>query len=161
MTSERLLLGPGPSPVSARVMGAMSAPVVSHLDPEMLVILDDMRRLLDRTFGAGAGAFSLAISGTGTSGMEAAVANVTAPGARVFVIVTGYFGDRLAQIFQRYGAEVTRHDVDWGRACDPGAVERALGTAQFDIVAVVHAETSTGVLNPVREIAAIAARAGA
>jgi alanine-glyoxylate transaminase/serine-glyoxylate transaminase/serine-pyruvate transaminase len=161
MTSERLLLGPGPSPVSARVMGAMSAPVVSHLDPEMLVILDDMRGLLDRTFRAGPGAFSLAISGTGTSGMEAAVANVTAPGARVFVIVTGYFGDRLAQIFQRYGAEVTRHDGEWGRACDPAAVERALGTGKFDIVAVVHAETSTGVLNPVREIAAIAARAGA
>ena len=161
MTSERLLLGPGPSPVSARVMGAMSAPVVSHLDPEMLVILDDMRGLLDRTFGAGAGAFSLAISGTGTSGMEAAVANVTAPGARVLVIVTGYFGDRLAQIFQRYGAEVTRHDVEWGRACDPAAVERALATAKFDIVAVVHAETSTGVLNPVRDIAAIATRAGA
>ena len=161
MTSERLLLGPGPSPVSARVMGAMSAPVVSHLDPEMLVILDDMRGLLDRTFGAGPGAFSLAISGTGTSGMEAAVANVTAPGARVFVIVTGYFGDRLAQIFQRYGAEVTRHDAEWGRACDPAAVERALGAGKFDIVAVVHAETSTGVLNPVREIAAIAARAGA
>ncbi len=161
MTSERLLLGPGPSPVSARVMGAMSAPVVSHLDPEMLVILDDMRGLLDRTFGAGAGAFSLAISGTGTSGMEAAVANVTAPGARVLVIVTGYFGDRLAQIFQRYGAEVTRHDVEWGRACDPAAVERALATSKFDIVAVVHAETSTGVLNPVRDIAAIAARAGA
>jgi alanine-glyoxylate transaminase / serine-glyoxylate transaminase / serine-pyruvate transaminase len=161
MTSERLLLGPGPSPVSARVMGAMSAPVVSHLDPEMLVILDDMRGLLDRTFGAGAGAFSLAISGTGTSGMEAAVANVTAPGARVLVIVTGYFGDRLAQIFQRYGAEVTRHDVEWGRACDPAAVERVLATAKFDIVAVVHAETSTGVLNPVRDIAAIATRAGA
>ena len=161
MTSERLLLGPGPSPVSARVMGAMSAPVVSHLDPEMLVILDDMRGLLDRTFGAGAGAFSLAISGTGTSGMEAAVANVTAPGARVLVIVTGYFGDRLAQIFQRYGAEVTRHDVEWGRACDPAGVERALATAKFDIVAVVHAETSTGVLNPVRDIAAIATRAGA
>ena len=161
MTSERLLLGPGPSPVSARVMGAMAAPVVSHLDPEMLVILDDMRGLLDRTFGAGAGAFSLAISGTGTSGMEAAVANVTAPGARVLVIVTGYFGDRLAQIFQRYGAEVTRHDVEWGRACDPAAVERALATSKFDIVAAVHAETSTGVLNPVRDIAAIAARAGA
>jgi alanine-glyoxylate transaminase / serine-glyoxylate transaminase / serine-pyruvate transaminase len=161
MTSERLLLGPGPSPVSARVMGAMAAPVVSHLDPEMLVILDDMRGLLDRTFGAGAGAFSLAISGTGTSGMEAAVANVTAPGARVLVIVTGYFGDRLAQIFQRYGAEVTRHDVEWGRACDPAAVERTIATSKFDIVAVVHAETSTGVLNPVRDIAAIAARAGA
>ena len=85
--------------------------------------------------------------------MEAAVANVTTPGARVLVVVTGYFGDRLAQIFQRYGATVTRVDVEWGRACDPAAVERALAATPADIVAVVHAETSTGVLNPVEEIA--------
>jgi alanine-glyoxylate transaminase/serine-glyoxylate transaminase/serine-pyruvate transaminase len=142
-------------------MRAMSSPVLSHLDPEMVKILDDLRARLDRTFGAASGAFSLAISGTGTSGMEAAVANVTAPGTRVLVVVSGYFGDRLAQIFQRYGAEVTRLDVEWGRACDPAAVERALTAAAADIVAVVHAETSTGVLNPVQPIAAIAARSGA
>ncbi len=161
MTPERLLLGPGPSPVSARVMRALSAPVLSHLDPEMVVILDDLRRRLDSTFGAGPGALSLTVSGTGTSGMEAAVANTTVPGARVLVVVSGYFGDRLAQIFQRYGATVTRVDVEWGRACDPAAVERALAAAPADIVAVVHAETSTGVLNPVREIAALAARVDA
>ena len=161
MTSERLLLGPGPSPVSARVMRALSAPVLSHLDPEMVVILDDLRRRLDGTLGAAPGALSLAISGTGTAGMEAAVANITAPGTRVLVVVTGYFGDRLAQIFERYGATVTRVDVEWGRACDPAAVERALAAAPADIVAVVHAETSTGVLNPVQAIAQIAARANA
>ena len=161
MTPERLLLGPGPSPVSARVMRAMSAPVLSHLDPEMMVILDDLRRRLDWTFGAGPGAFSLAVSGTGTSGMEAAVSNVTALGTRVLAVVTGYFGDRLAQIFQRYGGDVTRVDVEWGRACDPAAVERALSATPADVVAVVHAETSTGVLNPVQEIARLAARAGA
>jgi len=161
MTSERLLLGPGPSPVSARVMRALSEPVLSHLDPEMMAILDDLRRRLDWTFGAASGAFSFAVSGTGTSGMEAAVANVTAPGTRVLVVVTGYFGDRLAQIFERYGARVTRLDVEWGRACDPAAVERVLAAAPADIVAVVHAETSTGVLNPVQDIARIAAQAGA
>ena len=161
MTSERLLLGPGPSPVSARVMRALSAPVLSHLDPEMVVILDDLRRRLDGTLGAAPGALSLAISGTGTAGMEAAVANITAPGTRVLVVVTGYFGDRLAQIFERYGATVTRVEVEWGRACDPAAVERALAAAPADIVAVVHAETSTGVLNPVQAIAQIAARANA
>jgi alanine-glyoxylate transaminase/serine-glyoxylate transaminase/serine-pyruvate transaminase len=142
-------------------MRALSAPVLSHLDPEMVVILDDLRRRLDTTLGAGPGAFSLAISGTGTAGMEAAVANITAPGTRVLVVVTGYFGDRLAQIFERYGAAVTRVDVEWGRACDPAAVERALAAAPADIVAVVHAETSTGVLNPVQAIAQIAARANA
>jgi alanine-glyoxylate transaminase / serine-glyoxylate transaminase / serine-pyruvate transaminase len=161
MTSERLLLGPGPSPVSARVMRALSDPVLSHLDPEMMAILDDLRRRLDWTFGAAGGAFSFAVSGTGTSGMEAAVANVTAPGARVLVVVTGYFGDRLAQIFQRYGANVARIEVEWGRACDPAAVERALAAAPADIVAVVQAETSTGVLNPVQDIARIAADGGA
>ena len=161
MTSERLLLGPGPSPVSARVMRALSEPVLSHLDPEMMTILDDVRRQLAWAFGAADTAFSLAISGTGTSGMEAAVANVTAPGTRALVVVTGYFGDRLAQIFQRYGANVTRLDVEWGRACDPAMVERALSSAPADIVAIVHAETSTGVLNPVQDIARIAADAGA
>jgi alanine-glyoxylate transaminase/serine-glyoxylate transaminase/serine-pyruvate transaminase len=161
MTPERLLLGPGPSPVSARVMRAMSSPVLSHLDPEMVKILDDLRGRLDRVFGAHAGAFSMAISGTGTSGMETAVANVTRPGARALVVVSGYFGDRLAQIFERYGAEVQRLDGEWGRACDPAAVERALAAAPADIVGVVHAETSTGVLNPIETIAAIAARNGA
>ena len=161
MTPERLLLGPGPSPVSARVMRAMSAPVLSHLDPEMVVILDDMRRRLDWTFGAGPGAFSLAVSGTGTSGMEAAVANVTAPGTRVLAVVTGYFGDRLAQIFQRYGASVRRIDVEWGRACDPALVERELAAAPADVLSVVHAETSTGVLNPVQDIARLASQANA
>lgn len=161
MTSERLLLGPGPSPVSARVMHALSQPVLSHLDPEMMGILDDIRRRLDWAFGAADGAFSLAISGTGTSGMEAAVANVVVPGTRALVVVTGYFGDRLAQIFQRYGAAVSRLDVEWGRACDPAAVERALAASPADVVAVVHAETSTGVLNPVQEIARLGADAGA
>jgi alanine-glyoxylate transaminase/serine-glyoxylate transaminase/serine-pyruvate transaminase len=142
-------------------MRALSDPVLSHLDPEMMTVLDDMRRQLAWAFGAADGAFSLAISGTGTSGMEAAVANVTAPGSRVLVVVTGYFGDRLAQIFQRYGASVTRLDVEWGRACDPAVVERALSSAPADIVAIVHAETSTGVLNPVQDIARIAADAGA
>ncbi len=161
MTSERLLLGPGPSPVSARVMSALAQPVLSHLDPEMMAILDDMRRKLDWIFGAGEGALSLAISGTGTSGMEAAVANVTKPGTQVLCVVTGYFGDRLAQMFERYGATVARVDIEWGRACDPSVVERALSSAQYDIVAVVHAETSTGVLNPVQEIARLATAAGA
>jgi alanine-glyoxylate transaminase/serine-glyoxylate transaminase/serine-pyruvate transaminase len=141
-------------------MRALSDPVVSHLDPEMMSILDDLRRRLDSTFRAGPGALSLAISGTGTSGMEAAVSNVTAPGVRVLAIVTGYFGDRLAQMFERYGATVTRLDVEWGRACDPAAVEQAIASGAYDVLAAVHAETSTGVLNPIRDIAHLADRAG-
>jgi alanine-glyoxylate transaminase/serine-glyoxylate transaminase/serine-pyruvate transaminase len=92
--------------------------------------------------------------------MEAAVANLTKPGARAVVVVTGYFGDRLAQMLERYGASVARVQVEWGRACDPSQVERAL-TDGADILGVVHGETSTGVVNPVHEIAAIAQARGA
>lgn len=158
---ERLLLGPGPSPISARVMRAMSSPVLSHLDPAMMTLLDDVRARLAWMFGAGPGALTLAVSGTGTAGMEAAVANTLKPGMRVVVVVNGYFGDRLAQIFTRLGAIVTRVEGEWGRACDPAQVERALGLRPIDIVAVVHAETSTGVLNPVPEIAHLAGSHGA
>lgn len=159
--TERLLLGPGPSPVSARVMRALASPILSHLDPAMVSALDDLRARLSRVFAAAPDAFSFAVSGTGTSGMETAVANVTQPGTRVLVIVTGYFGDRLAQIFERYGAVVTRVQSEWGRACDPAEVERALAANPADIVALVHAETSTGVCNPVREVAGLAAEHGA
>lgn len=153
---ERLLLGPGPSPVSARVMQAMGSPVLSHLDPAMMEILDEVRERLRVVFGAADGAFTFAVSGTGTSGMEAAVANLAKPGSRAAVVVNGYFGDRLAQMLERYGASVTRIESEWGRACDPAAVTRALESQRHDIVAVVHGETSTGVVNPVEDIVRIA-----
>jgi alanine-glyoxylate transaminase/serine-glyoxylate transaminase/serine-pyruvate transaminase len=142
-------------------MHAMTAPVLSHLDPEMMAMLDDIRSRLAWLFGAPDGAFCFAVSGTGTSGMETAVANMTAHGTRALVIVSGYFGDRLAQMLERYGATVTRLDVEWGRACDPDAVADALAHGRADIVAVVHAETSTGVVNPVEAIARIAHDHGA
>lgn len=159
--AERLLLGPGPSLMSPRVMRAMAAPMLSHLDPQFLEIMDDTRERLARVFQAPGGSFALAVSGTGTAAMEVAVANMVQSGTRVLCVVTGYFGDRLAGMCQRYGGEVRRLDVEWGRACDPDAVKRALAAAAADIVTVVHAETSTGVLNPVQEIAAIAHREGA
>ena len=96
-----------------------------------------------------------AVYGPGIT-MEAVVANLTKPGSRALVVVTGYFGARLAEMLSRYGAEITRLDVEWGRAVDPALVERALGAGRFDLVAVVHAETSTGVLNPVRDVARLA-----
>ncbi len=158
---ERLLLGPGPSPVSPRVMQALGSPIVSHLDPAMMALLDDLRARLGWAFGAESNAFSFAVSGTGTSGMEAAIANVTGPGARALVVVNGYFGDRLVQILERYGAEVSKVDVEWGRACDPDQVARALKSQRADIVAVVHGETSTGVVNPVKDIVKMARQHGA
>jgi alanine-glyoxylate transaminase/serine-glyoxylate transaminase/serine-pyruvate transaminase len=138
-------------------MQALASPVLSHLDPYLLDAMDDLRARLARVFRAPADATVLAISGTGTSAMEAAVANVTQPGTRALVIVTGYFGDRLAQMLARYGADVQRLDVEWGRAVDPAHVAGALKAARFDIVGIVHAETSTGVLNPVDAVARIVA----
>ena len=159
--AERLLLGPGPSLISPRVMRALSAPMLSHLDPQFLELMGDTSSRLRRVFQAPADAFAFAVSGTGTSAMEVAVANLVQPGTRVLSIVTGYFAERLAEMCRRHGADVARLDVEWGRACDPDAVRRALKDAAADVVTVVHAETSTGVLNPVREIAAIAHEHGA
>src|SRR6185503_15233639 len=154
--TDRILLGPGPSLTAPRVMRAMAAPTLSHLDSLMMRLLDDVRERLLRTFQAADGSFAFAVSGTGTSGMETCVANLIAEGTRATVVVTGYFGDRLAQMCERYGATVTRLDVEWGRACDPDALRRHLETTPADVVAMVHAETSTGVLNPVQPLAAIA-----
>ncbi|HTI36632.1 MAG TPA: alanine--glyoxylate aminotransferase family protein [Vicinamibacterales bacterium] len=158
---ERLLLGPGPSPVAPRVQRAMSAPILSHLDPALMSILDRVRLQLRDAFGGADDAFACAVSGTGTAGMEAAVANVTRSGRRATVVVNGYFGDRLSQMFGRYGATVSRVEREWGRAADPDALDRALRARGADVVAMVHAETSTGVLNPVAELCAVAQRHGA
>jgi alanine-glyoxylate transaminase/serine-glyoxylate transaminase/serine-pyruvate transaminase len=156
--SDRILLGPGPSLTSPRVMRAMSAPTVGHLDPLMVAMLDDVRAKLTRLFRAPEGSFAFAVSGTGTSGMETAVANTVRQGTKVTVVVTGYFGDRLAQMCERYGAVVTRVNGEWGRAADPSALEQSLAATPADIVAMVQGETSTGVLNPIRELAAIVRR---
>ena len=154
--SDRILLGPGPSLTSPRVMRAMAAPTVGHLDPLMVAMLDDVRAKLTRLFRAPDGSFAFAVSGTGTSGMETAVANIVRQGTRATVVVTGYFGDRLAQMCERYGATVTRVNGEWGRAADPAMLEKSLAATPADVVAMVHGETSTGVRNPVRELAAIA-----
>jgi alanine-glyoxylate transaminase/serine-glyoxylate transaminase/serine-pyruvate transaminase len=142
-------------------MRALSAPVLSHLDPEFVPMLDDVRASLQRVFRADSKALTIATSGTGTSAMEAAVANTVSDGMRGVVIVTGYFGDRLAQIFERYGARVRRIDVEWGRAVDPQRLRDELLLEGADIVGMVHAETSTGVRNPVKELAAVARERGA
>jgi alanine-glyoxylate transaminase/serine-glyoxylate transaminase/serine-pyruvate transaminase len=154
--TERLLLGPGPSMVSARVMRALATPVLGHLDPQLLETMDRLRGQLARITRAPEGALALAVSGTGTAAMETAIANLVAPGARVLAVVNGYFGDRLAQMAERYGAAVTRVEGEWGRAIDARVVSKAIDEHGPSIVTVVHAETSTGVENPVAPIAAAA-----
>lgn len=147
--------------MSPRVMAALARPMLSHLDPEFIEIMDDVRARLSRVFQAPEGSFAFAVSGTGTSAMETAVANLVEPGTRVLSVVTGYFADRLAQMASRYGGEVSRVEAEWGRAIDPEQVRRALKASGADVVTIVHAETSTGVLNPVAAVAAIAREHGA
>jgi alanine-glyoxylate transaminase / serine-glyoxylate transaminase / serine-pyruvate transaminase len=153
---ERILLGPGPSLMSPRVMRALAQPMLSHLDPQFIEIMDDVRARLARVFQAPEGSLAFAVSGTGTAAMETAIANLVEPGTRVLSVVTGYFGDRLAQMAARYGGEVTRVDAEWGRAIDPDQVRQALKSSRAAVVTIVHAETSTGVLNPVQAVAEIA-----
>jgi alanine-glyoxylate transaminase / serine-glyoxylate transaminase / serine-pyruvate transaminase len=159
--AERILLGPGPSPVSPRVQRAMIAPVLSHLDPRMMELLDDIRERLRVLLRAPEGSFCCAVSGTGTSGMEAAVASLVREGTMAVVVVSGYFGDRLAQMCERYGAIVQRVEFEWGRAADPEALRRTLRGTGAEVVAMVHAETSTGVLNPVEALCGVAHEHGA
>jgi len=160
-TTERILLGPGPSVIAPRVMRAMAAPVLSHLDPELIGLLDDVRARLARLFQAPEGSFTFAVSGTGTSGMETMVANMVGEGTPVVAVINGYFGERLAEMCRRYGGEVRRVEADWGRAVDPAALRAALQEGETGVVAMVHAETSTGVLNPVADLAAVAREHGA
>jgi alanine-glyoxylate transaminase/serine-glyoxylate transaminase/serine-pyruvate transaminase len=158
---ERLLLGPGPSPVSPRVMRAMMAPSLSHLDADMMALLGDISARLGRVFRSPEGSFSFAVSGTGSAGLEAVVTNLVREDTAVVAIVNGYFGDRLASTCERMGAKVRRVAGEWGRAIDPDALREALREGGAEVVAMVHAETSTGVRNPVESLCAIAKDFGA
>ena len=157
---DRILLGPGPSLTSPRVMRAMAAPTVSHLDPLMMALLDDVRARLARLFRAPEGSFAFAVSGTGTSGMETAVANLVA-GRHA----RARRRHRLLRRSARADVRALRRDRDAARRrVGPGlrsrrAARRRSQATPADIVAMVHAETSTGVLNPVDELAADRARA--
>src|SRR6476620_11320106 len=142
-SKERILLGPGPSLMSPRLMTALAQPMLSHLDPDFVAIMNDVRARLTRVFQAPEGSFAFAVSGTGTAAMETTVANLVAPGNRVLSVVNGYFGDRLAQMAARYGAAVARVEAEWGRAIDPEQVRQVLKTSRADVVTIVHAETST------------------
>jgi alanine-glyoxylate transaminase/serine-glyoxylate transaminase/serine-pyruvate transaminase len=151
----RLLLGPGPSPVHPRVMRALAAPVLGHLDPALLAMLEETRGLLRAVFGT-SNELTLAVSGTGMAGMEAVLGAVLAPGDRVVVCTAGFFGNRLAELAGRLGAEVTKVEKEWGAVFEPGEVERAVAAARPKAVAIVHAETSTGALQPLEALGEIA-----
>ena len=157
---ERVLMGPGPSDVSVRVLQAMSAPCIGHLDPVFLSIMDETQRLLRFLFQT-ENALTIPVSGTGSAGMETCFVNLVEPGDEVVVCVNGVFGTRMCDIVNRLGAQLIRVGADWGKTIDPDAVREAVKGKNPKVLAVVHAETSTGVLQPLEDLSSIAKESGA
>jgi alanine-glyoxylate transaminase / serine-glyoxylate transaminase / serine-pyruvate transaminase len=151
---ERVLLGPGPSMVHPRVLRAMSAPLVGHLDPYFITIMDRTKDLLRYAFQT-ENALTIPVSGTGSAAMEAAVANMVEPGDTVLVCINGYFGNRIADMAGRYGGDVQTITRPWGDVFTPAEVEAVLKERPAKVVALVQAETSTGAFQPLDEIAKI------
>ncbi len=152
---RRLLLGPGPSTVHARVLQAMSTSLVGHLDPAFLNVMNDVQAGLRHLFTT-TNRFTIAVSGTGSAGMEAAVVNIVEPGDTLIVGVNGLFGTRLADIVERCGGKAIRIEVPWGQIIEPNMIaERLQRSGPVKAVALVHAETSTGVWQPIEAISAI------
>lgn len=158
--SPRLLLGPGPSQIAPRVLQACATPLLGYLDPEYVRMMDDVQVLLRMVFET-QNEWTFCAPGTGMAGMEAALVNALEPGDPVLICVAGVFGERMVNVAQRCGAQVTRVDAEWGAAVDPQQVREALRTVRPKVVAIVHAETSTGVLQPLEEIGKLAHEAGA
>ena len=158
---DRLLLGPGPSNVNSRVIKAMSMPIMGYLDPTFLKVMDELVAMLKVLFGT-SNKFTLPLSGTGTSGMEAALVNILEPGDNVVVGINGLFGQRIADIAGRCGANVTTVTADWGHPLNLTDVEKAVeSTDKLALLAAVHIETSTGVIQPLKPLADIAHKHGA
>ena len=152
----RTLMGPGPSDVHPRVLRAMATPLVGHLDPSFVDVMDEVQELLRYAFRTD-NERTLPISGTGSAAMEAAVANLVEPGDTVLAPANGYFGGRMAAMVERAGGETVRVDAPWGEPLDAGEVADAFDAHQPDVFGFVHAETSTGVLQPdVPELTSIA-----
>lgn len=159
--AARVLLGPGPSNIHPRVMKAMLSPVVGHLDPDFVRVMEDIKRLLRLVFQT-TNEITFPVSGTGSAGMETAFANLVEEGDEVVVGANGVFGERAADVASRLGARVHRVESEWGRIVEPERLEAALkGANKPKLLAVVHAETSTGVYQPIEELGALAHRYGA
>ena len=157
----RLLLGPGPSLVHARVLRAMTTPLLGHLDPQFLRIMNELQAQLRAVFCT-TNTFTIAVSGTGSAGMEAALVNIVEPGDTVIVGVNGVFGSRIADIVERCQGKCLRIEAAWGEIIDPQRIEDALkGAGRVKAVALVQAETSTGVHQPLQGLGDLCRRHGA
>lgn len=155
----RTLMGPGPLDIHPRVYRALGSPVISHLDPAHLDAVREVGERLKTLFGT-KNRLTNATPGTGTSGMEACVAGLLEPGDAILCCVHGYFGDRMRQMAERQGADVTVLETEWGQPTDPDRIADALKQRRFAAMSVVHAETSTGVLQPMDDVAGLAREHG-
>lgn len=154
----RLLLGPGPANVDPRVLRAMAAPILGHLDPDFIKIMDETQEMLRLVFGT-ANALTIPVSGTGTAGMEASLCNLLEPGDTAIICINGFFGGRLVEMASRHGAQVVTVEAEWGESIAPEQVEAALRAhPKAKVVAIVHGETSTGVLQPLAEVSQVVHR---
>jgi len=156
---RRILMGPGPSDVSPRVLAALSRPTVGHLDPVFQDLMEEIKGALARLFNAPDHA-CVPLPAPGTAGMEAALMNLLEPGDRAVIAVNGVFGGRMVDMAGRAGAEVVRVDAPWGEPVDVAAVEAALASGPAKVLAFVHAETSTGVRSDAAALCALARRHG-
>lgn len=156
----RLLMGPGPSGVHPRVLEALSKPIVGHLDPQFLAVMDRIQEMLRRLFRT-ENRLTIAVSGTGSAGMESAFVNLVESGDEVLVCVNGVFGNRMSDIVERIGGVLHRIDRPWGEVFELSEIEEALlRHPDVKVVAIVHAETSTGALQPLKEIGELCRRDG-
>ena len=159
-TPERLLLGPGPSMVHPRVLSVMSHPLVGHLDPTFVELMNEVQDMLRQVFQT-KNRLTIPIPGTGSAGMEAMLCNLIEPGDPSLFCVKGYFGLRMVDMAGRYGAEVYQIDRPWGEVFTPDEINAALKKHPAKLVGIVHAETSTGALQPMEELAEVVRRHGA
>ena len=153
-------MGPGPSDVPPSVLEAMNRPLIGHLDPEFVAMMEEIKSML-RQVMLTENEMTFPISGTGSAGMEFCLANLIEPGDEVLIGVNGVFGTRMAEVAKRCGADVIQVEAEWGRIIEPEQIATALEGRSPKLVAVVHAETSTGALTPLEEISKIAHQAGA
>src|SRR5580704_8263138 len=152
--SPRLLLGPGPCDAHPRVLQAMTTPLLGHLDPQFLDVMNDTQALLRQVFQT-KNALTLPMSATGMAGMETCLVNLIEPGDKVVVCVSGFFGQRLVEVAGRCGAQVTVVERPWGEVFDPDQIHGVLTKVRPKVLAIVHAETSTGAWQPVAKLGAL------
>jgi (S)-ureidoglycine---glyoxylate transaminase len=157
LPGPRILLGPGPSMADPRVLRAMAMPLLGQFDPEFTRVMNEVMALSRLAFQT-ASPHTLPVSGTGRAGLEAALVSLVEPGDRVVVGECGRFGLLMIEIAERCGAKVVPVRAEWGRAIEPEAIEAAVASARTKVVALVHGETSTGVLQPLEEIARLCRR---